>query len=757
MFKYLKLRGVWTLLFLFLISLIFFWKFFFKGLIPFPGDMLVGAYYPWLDHKWGGFITSVPVKNPEITDVFSQIYLWKKLIIDSFKSHTLPLWNPYSFSGYPLLANFQSSFLNPFNLLMLIFSSEYGWGLIVFSQFLFASFTMFFFLKKIYKNNFSALAGSITYAYSGFMIAWSQFATAGFAMIWLPLIFLNIHIFFENKKLKNLLYLPVLYFLLMTSGHFQALVYGFIFSGAYFLYKFLSQKYQNIKIIISFFLISLISFGLMAVQLLPTVELGSLSVRFSENYISQFNFGLLSLDRLITIFAPDYFGNPNTMNFWGTFNYYETVFYSGVISVFAIIFCLFNFKKTKNEKFFLVSAITALLFSFNTPLGRLIYQLNIPGLSTSSAGRINMIFVFSVSVLVAYFLNHISIHKFKNTFRFYWGYFIFTFIIALFTLWMYRFSLNYPDLHQNYYVSLRNLVLPVILTVFVFLILSFIKNKKTKSIFILSIIILDLFRFGWKYTPFVNKEYFYPQTEISNFLNNQEGLFRIEKEKGPLLPPNTWTAYKLSSPAGYDPMSLDKYSRFYKEYLNNENKIINTSRYSEINIYDAKKLGEANVKYLLAFKYDQNNKISPGNGNLNRNINPKDWSKIYEYGSVVVLENKYFKPRIEINNSKNQKTLNNLNYNNNEISFNIDSDQNNQNLIIRDTWFPGWKAFINNQQVNINKYLGIYRQIKLPAGEKIHVEFKYQPKTFKTGLQISLITFVVWLFLILKLFKNDAE
>ena len=80
------LKKHWPYLLLILISIIFFWKFFFKGLIPFPGDMLVGAYYPWLDHKWGGFVTSVPIKNPLISDVFSQFYLWKQIIINSIKN-----------------------------------------------------------------------------------------------------------------------------------------------------------------------------------------------------------------------------------------------------------------------------------------------------------------------------------------------------------------------------------------------------------------------------------------------------------------------------------------------------------------------------------------------------------------------------------------------------------------------------------------------------------------------------------------------
>lgn len=717
--------------------------------------MLVGAYYPWLDHQWGGYVTSVPIKNPEITDTFSQIYIWKKLVIDSIKSLKLPFWNQYSLSGYPLLANFQSAFLNPLNSLMIIFGPVYGWGLMVYSQFFLASITMFLFLKKVYKNSFSALAGAITYAYSGFMFAWSQFATAGFAMIWLPLIFLNIFEYFRNKKIKNLLYLSPLYFLLMTSGHFQALIYGLIFSGFYFLYKFFSQSQKNSKTLIFFSLSSLLGILFMAIQLLPTLELSTLSVRFSENYISQFNYGLLSLDRLITLFAPDYFGNPNTMNFWGSFNYFETIIYAGVISIMALIFSLFTYHRLKDEKFFVIGSIITLLFSFNTFIGKSVYLLNLPGISTSAAGRINLLFVFCTSVLVAYLFCAINYHHLKNTLRYYWGYLVFVSIVTVFTLFMYKFSSIYPDLQQKYNVSLRNLAIPISISGLTLFILAFVKLQKLKQILIIFIIIFDLFRFGWKYTPFVNQQYFYPQTEIIQFLTDQKGLFRIEKEKGPLLTPNVWTAYGLSSTSGYDPLGLDSYSRFYKEYLNGEKNITHTSRYYEIDNYSSQNLGEANIKYLLALNYDPKDKISPQGDHLYYKINTKEWQKVYKYGSIIVLENSRFKPRIEINNIKDQKTLSNIRYSANEISFNINSSQDNQNIILRDTWYPGWKAFIDDQPIKIDKYLGIYRIIRVDKGEHF-IKFIYQPETFWAGSKISFISLIIWLILLIRYRKKYA-
>jgi hypothetical protein len=61
-------------------NLIFFWQFFLKGLIPIPGDLVIGAYYPWLNQKWG-YSVGVPVKNPGDPDIVSNFYPFKKIQI----------------------------------------------------------------------------------------------------------------------------------------------------------------------------------------------------------------------------------------------------------------------------------------------------------------------------------------------------------------------------------------------------------------------------------------------------------------------------------------------------------------------------------------------------------------------------------------------------------------------------------------------------------------------------------------------------
>src|SRR5687767_15970898 len=90
------------ILFLFFIF-IFFHKTFLHGLIPFPGDITVGIYFPWHDYIWPGFPSGIPVKNALPSDIPSAILPFRQLAIDIVKSGHLPDWNKFILSGTPLL------------------------------------------------------------------------------------------------------------------------------------------------------------------------------------------------------------------------------------------------------------------------------------------------------------------------------------------------------------------------------------------------------------------------------------------------------------------------------------------------------------------------------------------------------------------------------------------------------------------------------------------------------------------------------
>src|SRR3989338_3961413 len=157
-----KYLGVVLLIF---IVLIFFWNFFIRGFLPIPADTIVGLYHPFRDFYAKEYPRGIPFKNFLITDPVRQQIPWKNLAIELEKKLNLPLWNPYNFTGTPLLANFQSGVFYPFNLIFFVIPFAYGWSLfIVISSILAAIFT-YFYLKNLKLDSLSSFFGAIVLDY----------------------------------------------------------------------------------------------------------------------------------------------------------------------------------------------------------------------------------------------------------------------------------------------------------------------------------------------------------------------------------------------------------------------------------------------------------------------------------------------------------------------------------------------------------------------------------------------------------------
>ncbi len=720
--------------------------------MPFPGDLLVGAYLPWLESKWG-YPTGVPVQSgPSISDVYSQFFIWKSLIAQSILNWQWPLWNPYSYSGYPLLATFHSAALYPLNLLMVFFGDVSGWTAMVIAQTIGSSITFYLLARQLKISKLSSVISATAYAFGGFLCSWSQFMTAGNAMIWAPLLLMVINRFSLGGKFQTLYPIPLLLFLLVTSGHFQLLVYVCLMMITYFFWCF-RCNFSPSKLII-FLSFCGLGTALCAVQLIPTFELSHMVVRYQEAAVGSRDFGLAPWWNLITLLAPDYFGNPATGNFWGFFMYHETIFYMGISSVIAFVWGIMNFRHLGEGKYFLVVSIVGLLFGFNTVFGQAVYRYHLPWISTSDAGRVAFLFLFGTAIVLGFFVDSIPKIRLKQIISI-----CLLFIGLTILLWLTTYFSNYlmemnKDsnlvLEVRRRVALRNLILPTVLLTVNCILLFLSKYRPRAALWgILLVLSLDLFRFGWKYIAMVPPHIVFPETPVLEFLERKgEGeVFRVERERGEILPPNTWAYYRLMSPSGYDPMAYINYVNEYQKQINGSNDG-NVSRYSNLDRYDASALGIFNVKYLMVVKRDKIGRIS--GDKINDKINLLEWKKVFETGSTAILENLFYQPRARFITSTGEwyKTSNAkitlYTPNNIELEYTSKGGE----LMLSDTWYPGWRAYSGGREIPINRCQGIFRCVKVEQGNGL-IQFVYRPRSFIVGALISLASGFVYLGVIL--------
>jgi len=62
-------------------------------------------------------------------------------------------------------------------------------------------------------------------------------------------------------------------------------------------------------------------------------------------------------------------------------------------------------------------------------------------------------------------------------------------------------------------------------------------------------------------------------------------------------------------------------------------------------------------------------------------------------------------------------------------------------LVLADSYYPGWRAYVDGEESPILRANLFFRALELPAGNH-RVEFRYQPRSFAIGLVVSLLSLV---------------
>lgn len=582
-------KKIFPFLLLSFVAVFFFRKTFFQGLIPFPGDLLVSEYQPFRSYSYLGYAPGAVPNKAQYFDSIREFYPWRTQVADQLKKGELPFWNPYNFSGSPLLANYQTAVFYPLNLLYLFLDQVNAWSILIILQPLLASFFTYLYVRKIGIGLAGAILAAIAFAYSSYMTVWLEFNTVGQTILWLPLILYSMENILQHKfttirkTLVNKWSLLLIFSLTSSlfAGHPLDFAAVYLFSFIYGTFRFIililrtagEFKLKSFIIHNSLFIIPLI---IGSIQLLPTIELLARSTRVAFSYDFFLNKMLIQPYQLIMLFIPDFFGNPATRNFWLNTSYVGLTFSIGLTPLIFISLLVFNFNKIRNRenllfiKFFLLSTGLILLFTLNTPFTRLFYKLQVPLISTSSPTKLLSVFVFSLSILAGFGLDfYLKKSKYLNNLNCFSKIKpILPFILAFLLVWM---SLTF--IPQEYFkASFRNtlystgiLVISIILFLFGKLPNRWQVAKLTVALLIL-ITIFDLHYAFSKFNPFSPKEFIFPDAKdakILEFLQENAGINRFWGYGTAKIDANIATQYKLFSPDGFDALNL----RWYNEFI----------------------------------------------------------------------------------------------------------------------------------------------------------------------------------------------
>ncbi|MCK4588222.1 YfhO family protein [Candidatus Woesebacteria bacterium] len=783
----------WPLFGIFFLALTFFYPVWLENKAPLPADALVGAHVPWIELKWEEYPAGVPIKNQEITDSFSQFYPWRSLVGESWRAGKVALWNPYMFSGTPFLATLHSSALYPLNVLYVFLSDLNAWTGLVFLQIFLAAIFMYLFLIDLKIKKEASFLGAIVFSFSGYMVAWLEFATGGHAGLWLPLLLLFEHRLIKSEKSIWLLPISVVFFFIFTAGDFQVPLYictAYILFGSFLLFQKKIARSLSLKSLLYVF--AGLAFGILLSlpQLLPTLELFLQSIRTNDPYISEYYFGLMHWEKITNFIWPDFFGNVVTRNYWARFGYHEYLSFVGII---ALVFCIYGLivKKRKIEKFFWSLLVICLLFLFPTPIAFLPFKLKIPGLGTSSASRIIFLVDFCLAVLAAYGFSKWINGKKPTILRVVFYFLVVTVGVGLGVAVSLLFIKSVPqtfvpEIAVNLKVALRNMI-PSTLVLLLLGLLFFgqykILPRLKKKVLIkyfrlaipLAVLLLasaEILRFAWKNTPFSPRKFVFPKTQIIEFLEKETETFRIAGG----IPLNLFMPYKIRSAEGYDPIYPLTNGEWFSA-VNSGNLESLSRRYGLIHNFSSPLIDYASVKYVVDYKKNIYGGIS-SKGNLAPGIELPRYKPVFSEGRISVFENTQTLPRVwlstnykiipeqqqiidelkDINANKERLivveskpeipvertdldfTIENFTQTYNRIDLDVTTSEN-ALLFLSESFYPGWKAYINDQEAEILRANYLFQAIAVPKGEH-NIMFIYYPESFKIGKWATIATSV---------------
>lgn len=553
-------------IFLLITTCLFFLPVFTKRTVPLPLNLLVSFYAPW---RYEGY--KAPNK-PIGFDNVRQMLPYMQFTKESLMKGALPLWNPYIFAGDPHMATLQPAFFYPATFINVLLPLVDSWTLLVLIQPVIAGFFTYLFLRSLKLSQRASIIGAASFAFGGWMISWwEEFLIVVHAIIWLPLALYASNLIWQQKRSG---------YWLLTAALTLSVFAGFTQSTIYLmltLFAWNTWLWKENKTIrpLGTVLISLVSTILLtSVQWIPAAETYLLSPRSTEDASYIFSSHLLPLTHLVTLFAPDYWGNPGTYNAFGNTGFYqERMIYLGLVPLFFALIAFF-YTKNKHASFWKWFTFVTFTFVFAIPTSWIWHTLKVPLLSAMQPTRIMMVSSFGASVLAAYGFEEFGRKQTKNLLIIPigimslialagWGWLGWAILLTRHCPpWLPAILAHCPaphskeifDLSPYGTITFRNLLLPSAGLLAIFLITVFLARRRT--LFFIAMVMLHLsmmWYFANKYLYFSNRSYLYPMSPILKEIKSRVGTSRVWGYGNASMENNMLAFYDIATPEGYAP------------------------------------------------------------------------------------------------------------------------------------------------------------------------------------------------------------
>jgi hypothetical protein len=719
----------------------------------------------------------------------------KMLWVHMVNSFTFPFWNPYNYSGIPLLATLQPGIFYPPHLLYFVLPFNVAWNWLIILHFIFTGMSSYVFLRYISVSRLSAFLGGTVLILSGYLVSVHNLLPHLFAVAWFPLIVLFFLKYIETGRKKNIVLSGGFLVFQFCAGapEIVLLTVVVLFIVSFYLKAFMAKSDLSWLDGVKALSITILLFILLAgVQWVPFYELKTQSIRASGLSYSDAVTWSFAWKDFIQFILPDVFGYfQTTEKYWQNQSWLKTVYIGLAPICFSILYFL---SKDRRRIFFASIMMISLVFALggNTPIYKILYKIP-PFNSIRYPVKFLFLLFFGISATTAlgldrlrgYFENKDKKVQYTVQTFFYvgflfallWGYF--NFYSADVEGFFLRHGLK-PPLYNEVWFNVHN-IKRFLLFSFLFcsaLFLYFkIQSNKLKNVILFAVLfvsIFDLFLANYGFFSSVSWKWFTAREGFVKELPSAEETERYfvtvktEREfQNVVLGKNSMSApyasmYGLYTVGGSEVMRVESQDTFlrmfqcFKDIVDAERLLdIGGIKYVivsyEVNSKDfelvkKESLGDKDV-YLYQYKRYPGRFLFFNNirsvNNANEAIVAIVESKDIDFRKELIIVDKSARNLKQERPVKGNVTV--ISFTPNKLILNYETDRD-AFLYLSDTYYPGWRAYVDRKETKIYRANLAFRAVEVPKG-KHTVVFKYVPMSFYIGLCLTIfgILLCIWL------------
>ncbi len=345
-------------------------------------------------------------------DDLTQNFPLRVLTGDQIRAGQLPLFDPYIWSGAPLLAGWNAGAAYPLTWLFAILPATAAWTLNMIATWATAGLGLFWFLRALRLARLASFLGALSFAFAGAMSAQVSHFGLVAGMSWVPLQLLGVLKLSQDRPVRSRLgwtaVLATATGLVILAGEPRAIDDSCVIVLIYAAWQVarLGRRAGPAAVSVTAGLVLGACLG--AIQWLPGLAAIGTSQR-GVNSLQLFNSGSLPVRWLLLTLVPDLLGGSGSLGqpaFLTNYNLTEVTSYVGILPLVAAFALLGRLRFRPRLPEWLVWHVTALVgialaLGSNIPLGPLLYHVPLFGDQRLQSRNI-LVLDLALAVLLGY-------------------------------------------------------------------------------------------------------------------------------------------------------------------------------------------------------------------------------------------------------------------------------------------------------------------------------------------------------------------